>query len=337
MRGCEMEIWLYSPDESELGHDGIDRFIGRDVKVIDGKLFDNENLIGKRIVIANEDDQNEAISLAGSVSWVLLEFENWAMIPIENIISAFSNSGTKIAALIRTIPEAQGAGFALELGVDALVTPADKELIEACKVVKSIRLENSDSTEEHYTTDYSNLETSLSTIISATPIGTGDRACIDLTSLLNKGEGMFVGASSQSMCLIHGETISSQYVPIRPFRINAGSVNMYVLMANGETKYISEIKSGDEILIAQEGGVTRTAIVGRIKIEHRPLILLRWQNRNGNNHHATIQQAETVRIVAKSGDCISVTNIEDKTQIVTYENNSTRHIGKKVSSSVTEI
>ena len=30
---------------------------------------------------------------------VLLEFENWAMIPIENIISAFTNSGTKVAAL----------------------------------------------------------------------------------------------------------------------------------------------------------------------------------------------------------------------------------------------
>lgn len=332
-----MEIWLYPSGDDSNVIDGIDRIIGKDVKIVDEKLYQNETLIGASIVISNDEDQNRAISLAGSASWVLLEFENWAMIPIENIISAFTNSGTKIAAMIRTVPEAQGAGFALELGVDALVTSADKELIEACKVVKSIRLEKTLKEDQQNVIDYSKIPTSLSNVISADPIGTGDRACIDLTCLLEPGEGMFVGASSQSMCLVHGETISSEYVPTRPFRVNAGSVNMYVLMANGETKYISEIKSGDEVLVAKENGVTRTAFVGRMKIEHRPLILLKWQNRNGNNHHATIQQAETVRIVSEFGDCISVTDIEKNTQIVTFEYNKTRHIGKVVSSSVTEI
>ena len=50
----------------------------------------------------------------------------------------------------------------------------------------------------------------------------GDRVCVDLLSMLEEGEGMLVGSTAKAFVLIHGETISSKYVPTRPFRVNAG-------------------------------------------------------------------------------------------------------------------
>ena len=127
------------------------------------------------------------------------------------------------------------------------------------------------------------------------------------------------------MCLIHGETIESEYVPTRPFRVNAGSVNMYVMMADMSTKYISELTSGDKVLLVDLDGETRTASIGRVKIEHQPLILLKWSNRNGNNYHACIQQAETVRLVSSAGKTVSITELSSDTEIITYRksNNQT--------------
>ena len=332
-----MEIWVDSRFSDYTYEEGIDRIIGIDLTIDNGKLYNRGKLIGAYTRIENEKDQQKAMGMAGIVEWLLVDFDNWAMIPIENLISAFNNTGTKLAAIIRSIPEAQGAGFALELGVDALVTRPEKGLIDACKIVKSVRNERGQESGSNDELNSGHLELSKSIVNASEPIGTGDRACIDLTVLLAKGEGMLVGSSSQSMCLIHGETIESEYVPTRPFRVNAGSVNMYVLMADMSTKYISELISGDKVLLIDDRGKARDAIIGRIKIEHRPLILLKWSNRNGNNYHACIQQAETVRLVTSSGETVSITEIGNDTEIITYENQSTRHIGKTVSSSVLEI
>ena len=332
-----MEIWVDARISGYSLQEGVDRVIGTDLTIENGKLYDEGRLIGSYITIENENDQQKAMGMAGIVEWLLVDFDNWAMIPIENLISAFNNTGTKLAAIIRSIPEAQGAGFALELGVDALVTKPVKELIDACKIVKSIRKETHQETTIHAQEESDRIELSKSVIETTEPIGTGDRACVDLTVLLRNGEGMLVGSSSQSMCLIHGETIESEYVPTRPFRVNAGSVNMYVMMADMSTKYISELTSGDKVLLVDLDGETRTASIGRVKIEHRPLILLKWSDRNGNNYHACIQQAETVRLVSSAGKTVSITDLSSGTEIITYESQTTRHIGKSVSSSVREI
>ena len=42
--------------------------------------------------------------------------------------------------------------------------------------------------------------------------------------------------------------MASGFVPPRPFRVNAGPVHAYVLMADGSTKYLSECRAGDEVM-----------------------------------------------------------------------------------------
>ena len=53
---------------------------------------------------------------------------------------------------------------------------------------------------------------------------TGDRVCIDTTSMMVPGEGMLIGSYSKAMFLVHSESLESEYVASRPFRVNAGPV-----------------------------------------------------------------------------------------------------------------
>ena len=76
----------------------------------------------------NLDDahsQEEAISLIGMIPWILVRCSDWTMIPLENLVSISKGSGTKISVAIDKIIDLNGAAFALEHGVDALLLPAN--------------------------------------------------------------------------------------------------------------------------------------------------------------------------------------------------------------------
>ena len=53
-----------------------------------------------------------------------------------------------------------------------------------------------------------------------------------------------------------------------------GPVHAYVAVPGGKTCYLSELKAGKEVIVVDQSGRQRTAIVGRVKIETRPLILV---------------------------------------------------------------
>ena len=67
------------------------------------------------------------------------------------------------------------------------------------------------------------------------------------------------------LCLVLGETAVSGYVPPRPFRVNAGPVHQYVLMADppGATKYLSEVVAGDTVLAVDAASVRHRAASNR--------------------------------------------------------------------------
>ena len=166
--------------------------------------------------------------------------------------------------------------------------------------------------------------------------GIGERYCIDFTSLLNVGEGMLVGSNASSFMLVHGETIPSEFVPSRPFRVNAGSPQSYALMADGTTKYLAELQSGDSVSIAGKDGRMRQAVIGRLKVEQRPLLLFRWMNENDKEGHMFLQQAETVRAVDTLGKPLSVTSLVPGDRILGWSDVGARHIGVTISSVVSE-
>jgi 3-dehydroquinate synthase II len=340
-----MEIWLDVRQSIELAEavpEGVNyRLASQETTFPTDAYLENEHvfrdgkLIGSFITVLDESSQQMARSLVGSVEWLVLEFENWSMIPIENLIAACEGTPTKIAAVITEAEQANGAGFALEKGVDALIIRPDKELLEASLIVKSQRLEKATA---GAIADTHTMHTGIGThtITSVENGGTSERYCIDTTSLLNLGEGLLLGSSASSLVLVHGETVESEYVPPRPFRVNAGPPHAYVSMADGTTKYLSELNAGDCILLTNIKGIQRSATVGRLKIEIRPMVLIRWIDENNKEGSMFLQQAETVRVISQDNRPISVTSLEKGDKILGWCQKGARHIGAEISSTVSE-
>ena len=57
-------------------------------------------------------------------------------------------------------------------------------------------------------------------------------------------------------------------------RVACLQVHSYVAVPQGKTTYLSEVASGASALIASHSGATRTAVVGRAKVERRSLVCL---------------------------------------------------------------
>lgn len=323
-----MQVWL----ESGTRQKGVDLLVGDDLEIDGAALYINGKQVGRKVNVSSSEGQANARSMSGSVEWILLELGEWKMIPIENIIAACDGVPTKVAARISSPEQVLGAAFALQIGVDALLVP--EEILPTALIAKSQRGETNSEPEVSIENDP--FELSKVEVIEVKEGGIGDRVCVDLTSMLDNGEGMLVGSSSSSLVLVHGETVESEFVPTRPFRVNAGAAHSYILMADGTTSYLCELKMGDEVMVVSSQGNCRTAIVGRVKIERRPFILFRWKDENNNEAGALLQQAETVRLITSSTGIVSITDLVKGTSLLGWSGGVGRHIGIPISAEVTE-
>ena len=314
-----------------MRQDGVDLVLGDDLNIDGDALYVEGNQVGRRVDVSTSEGQSKARAMAGSIEWILLDLGEWKMIPIENVIASCDGGPTKVAARISSAEQVLGAAFALDIGVDALLVTED--ILPTALIAKSQRGEREQSEMEEVKSE--GFELSTLRIIEVKEGGVGDRICVDLTSMLDLGEGMIVGSSSNSMVLVHGETVESEFVPTRPFRVNAGAAHTYILMADGGTKYLSELKMGDQVMVSNSEGKSRTATVGRVKIERRPFILFKWRDENHNEAGALLQQAETVRLVTESG-LISITDLSPDMKIIGWSGGAGRHLGIEITADVTE-
>ena len=341
-----MEVWLDGRKSIEALaslDSGIDRILfpqysdsTRDYFIDGNRLMNREHLIGSLVTIDSDTSQEQARSLVGSVEWLVLEFTDWSMIPIENIIAACEGTPTKIAAVITSPEQAQGAGWALEQGVDALIVQNSPSMVEVALIVKAQRLEHTTPKVDEVRFSASKIGIGKLTITSIEAGGTAERYCIDMTRLLDQGEGLLLGSNASSFLFVHGETLESEFVPTRPFRVNAGPPHAYVRMADGKTKYLSELQSGDEIFLVNTEGLQRSASIGRLKIEIRPMILIKWIDENDKEGSMFLQQAETVRVVGFDKQIKSITKLKIGEEVIGWSDIGARHIGASISSAVTE-
>lgn len=250
------------------------------------------------------------------------------MIPLENIVAAAAGTGTRVAAAISQVVDLRGAAFALEHGVDALVLPADEEIWEAAEGIAGERCEVGPKD------GGATAELCLAEVTAVESGGVGERVCVDLTERLANGEGMLIGSSANALVLIHGETLPSEFVPSRPFRVNAGAVHAYCLMADGSTRYLSELEAGDQVAITDAGGALRSATIGRLKIERRPFLLVRFEA-NGASGQVLAQQAETVRFIGQTGT-LSVTSLAPRDKITVRTSSGMRHVGREIAGEMNE-
>jgi 3-dehydroquinate synthase II len=80
---------------------------------------------------------------------------------------------------------------------------------------------------------------------------------------------MLVGSQSKAAFLVQSESEESSYVAARPFRVNAGAVHAYVKVGE-KTRYLSELKAGDEVTIVDSEGGTKTAVVAGSRSRRGP-------------------------------------------------------------------
>ncbi|WGI17991.1 3-dehydroquinate synthase II [Methanonatronarchaeum sp. AMET-Sl] len=286
-------------------------------------LKDFKGETAEYIIITDKKHEEFASQIAEKVDYIIIRGEDWKIIPLENLIAELQEKDVKIITGIENSTELETALKTLEVGSDGVLLETNdiQEIIKA-----SEKLEEFQEGE---------IELTEATIKKIEPVGMGDRVCVDTCSLMKKGEGMLVGSSSTGLFLIHSESIESPYVAARPFRVNAGGVHAYLKTPGNKTVYLSELEAGDEVLIVNNEGKTKKAVVGRSKIEKRPLMLIEAETEN-TTIKTVLQNAETIRLVDPEGKPKSISELKEGDKVLVNTEEKARHFGMEVTETIKE-
>ena len=287
------------------------------------KAKSNGKTVCAYIKITDKLHEQLAVKLGPIVDYIILVGTDWTVIPLENIIADLQKVDVKIMAAVADKDGAKLALETLEHGTDGVVFEANDFAL-----IKEIASEVDNASRVKY-------DLKIATITDVRPLGSGDRVCVDTTDMMQPGEGMLIGSYSKSMFLVHSESLESEYVASRPFRVNAGPVQAYLMVPGNKTRYLSELVAGDEVLIVNTEGETRTAYVGRSKIERRPLILIEAEY-EGKKIRTLLQNAETIRIVDDKNNPLSVADAKPGDKVKVYIEKSARHFGIAIDETIIE-
>ena len=269
------------------------------------------------IDIASKEDEDKA-AFVPAEKMVVLRMLDWTIIPIENLLA---RRGKNIMVQVENAEQAKLMVEILEKGVDGVVLKTNdvNEIKKCAEIIQGIS---------------ENIELVTATITSTRQLGMGDRACLDTCTQMIPGEGMLVGNTASGFFLIHSESIDNPYVASRPFRVNAGAVHAYTLTPGGKTKYLADLKAGDEVMLVNFQGKSQTAYLGRNKIEKRPMMLIEAQAQ-GHPISLVLQNAETIRLVSPEGKAVSVTTLKQGDTVLGHEK-AGRHFGMQVDETLIE-
>jgi 3-dehydroquinate synthase II len=286
---------------------------------------DDDRAQGVYVRILSEEYEAFAEAAAEDADYTIVVGDDWTIIPLENLIARIGEE-TDLIAGVTSAEEAQTAFETLELGADGvLLDSGDPDEIRATCEIRDA------AAREH-------LDLQYAAVTAVERTGMADRVCVDTGSLMDHDEGMLVGSMSRGLFFVHAETAESPYVASRPFRVNAGAVHAYVRSPGGGTKYLAELASGDEVQVVNADGDTREAVVGRVKIEKRPMFRVQAEveTESGVDRIETLlQNAETIKVRTREGRT-AVTDLEVGDEVLVYYEDVARHFGEAVEESIIE-
>lgn len=284
----------------------------------DGESIDSPWGELRIVSVDDPESMSELMASAGEGSFVV-STSDWKVIPLENLVAAFQGSGSRLLATADSLGEARLFLQTLEGGVDAVLLPP--EVWNDDGIISLLQEEGS-------------VELQAVTVKEVRKLPLADRVCVDTCNIMVPGEGMLIGSQSACMLLVQSESEESGYVASRPFRVNAGAVHAYVMTPGGKTRYLSELKSGDEVLVVGSDGAARRSVVGRCKTESRPMLLLELEH-GGRCFSSVVQNAETVRLIGPDGS-ISVSDIKAGDKVLAAVSEGGRHFGMSVDETIRE-
>ncbi|MFO7797922.1 MAG: 3-dehydroquinate synthase II [Promethearchaeati archaeon] len=285
--------------------------------------------------LTTKDDEAEIKKLSNliNIDLLIVSAKDWKIIPFENLIAEIHKKDAELIAEVETVEEAELMLKTLEIGVDGILfKPKDaNQIIEIKKLLGT-----------SFKIDLGEAE-----IRSIQKIPESDRVCVDTTSLLHPGEGMLIGSTAMGFALVHAEVFETQFVASRPFRVNAGDVSAYILVPQEDpesseiyrTKYLSELKGGQKVLVVNAKGNARIVSVGRVKIETRPMLRFEMQGQKNGKQipiNCICQNAETIRLVDPAGNAKSVVDLTVGDKVLVHIGPGATHFGTAIKESIIE-
>lgn len=287
------------------------------------QALNEDKQVAAYVEINNKEDELLVSQLGTLADYVILKGKNWKVIPLENIIASLQKRTSKIMVDVTNYEEAKLALETMEHGSDGVLISSN----DGNEIRKLGQLIEKSSTESY--------ELKTATVTEVKSVGLGDRVCVDTCSMMEVGEGMLIGSFANGLFLVHSESLESEYVASRPFRVNAGPVHAYVMTPGNKTRYLSEIQAGDEVLTVDCEGNSKIAIVGRVKIERRPLIMVEAEY-EGQKIRTLLQNAETIRLVSDKKEAVSVVDVKVGDKILAYFTTGARHFGMAIEEQIIE-
>lgn len=262
------------------------------------------------------DDRTLQLSCAGAMvlPYTVIHFADPTKIPLEIVLAAAESAEGQLVTVVDGLEEAAIVFDVLERGSDGILfTPRSADDVFALA-----RLLEATTPQ---------LELSTLTVESIRHVGLGDRVCVDTCSHFEEDEGILVGSYSSGFVLCCSETHPLPYMPTRPFRVNAGALHSYTLGPDNRTNYLSEVGSGTALLAVGADGRTRRVVVGRAKLESRPLLEIRTHAEDGRLVSLTVQDDWHVRVLGPGGKVLNVTELRTGDELLGYLAADKRHVG----------
>jgi len=325
-KGKEADILVYGKRSEGDGTTPIPAEMGESRVLGALKLTFGSKPTAGYVEMRGKEYEQFAVDIADYCNYVIVIGTDWKIIPLENIIAELQHKEAKVIAGVQSAEEVRTALETLEYGADGVLIDTD----EVSELKRAIEIRDAST--------MGAVTLTTARITTVKELEMGDRVCVDTCSMMVRGEGMLVGSQSFALFLVHSESEESPYVAARPFRVNAGPVHAYVLVGE-KTKYLSELSSGDEVLIVNADGRARKAVAGRVKIEKRPLMLVEAEVDIGGGEKRKcsiiLQNAETIKLMGKDRP-ISVVDLKKGDEVLVHVTEAARHFGIAVEEMVIE-
>jgi 3-dehydroquinate synthase II/3-amino-4-hydroxybenzoic acid synthase len=292
-------------------------------EILSGKEFDGMSK-GIYVEVFDRASMNQAIELSNSFPNCIIDFKSDTNIPLELVLAFSQKNHCKVCKCVSYPDDGWIATMTMEMGSYAVLLNTDN--------IDSI-VELRQRFDKYLT---KNLDVEALKVVSIKHIGMGDRVCIDTVSKLREDEGMIIGSTSNGGILVSSETHFLPYMELRPFRVNAGAIHSYVFCADNTTKYLSELKAGDELMSVNSKGETKVVSVGRIKMERRPLLLIQAISDKGVNVNTIVQDDWHIRIISENGKVKNSTLLKENDIVMGYTTEPGRHLGVKIAETIVE-
>lgn len=280
--------------------------------------------VGLYLQVNDRETLDYTVNVAApETSFMVIEFKDPTNIPLELVLAKTQGTKTSVFKRVTEPQDGEVSMMTMEKGSDGIVFENDN-------LDKMIEM---DRAYEKVSRDQYGLQPAV--VKSITHAGMGDRVCIDTTSELGQDEGMILGSTSTGGLMVCSETHYLPYMNLRPFRVNAGGLHMYVWGPNNFVAYLSELKAGDEVFAVNSKGEARVVTVGRVKIERRPLLKIEAEI-NGTMVNTFIQDDWHVRVFGSNGEIIPSAEVVPGTCLLGFIDEPGRHVGVKISETIKE-